>query len=378
MYDYFGVQYSSPRFIYTMSTISDTASKDTRPYFIHSSNNHQIPPMRPEGCSWGSWLTETIYLAACYFWFIICCFMVKPKEAGDSSAAESFRQYSTRICLPKYFVRHYFLPLMSCVTTCPHDALLEFPAIDIIGYQTKTFRRPHYTVLGGVNKVQDKLARGQKVRYCSTVTGVENTGTKVKVSWKNEETGAVESKLFDHVVMAVTPDVVRAIFPPLRKALATVPTTPVHSVVHRDFARFPKCSQVVSERIRMQNGASVTHPIHICSNSSATESTHEHPSSVLISTSPIVPVDPTKIVQSTTFTRVLRTPTSRKIMLDIFDSRRSSNETGDIKQWRNGDGNVWLVGGWCWDGMVMLEGCVASALRVAKQLDIDVPWASHM
>lgn len=374
MYDYFDVKYASPRFIYTMAMISDPASTDIHPHFIHSSNNHQVPPLRPEGCSWAQWLMRVIYLAVCYFWFVACCFFVKP-QTTEKGLSESFRAYTKRIRLPRHYIKNYFLPLMSCVTTCSHSELLDFPAIDVIGYQTKTFRKPHYTVLGGVNKVQDRLSQGQNVRYSATVTEVENVGAKVQVTWKDDRTDIVHSKLFDHVVLAVTPDVVRAIFPPLRKTLTGVPTTPVHSVVHRDFDRLPASSRVVDHRIHPDNGHSAPHPIHIVSNSSTTESTHQHPSSVLISTSPIVPINPEKIIQSTTFTRVLRTPASRQVTLNIFESK-SDGAGQDLKQWRNGDGNVWLVGGWCWDGMVMLEGCIASAIRVAEELNIDVPWAS--
>ncbi|KAJ6164252.1 hypothetical protein N7470_002924 [Penicillium chermesinum] len=343
MYDFFGVQYASPRFIYTMSRISDPGSTEIHPHFIHSSNNHQLPPLRPKGCSWIEWLMRVVYLAVCYYYFVACCFFVAPRTTSDTGLSESFRDYAKRIHIPGHYIKNYFLPLMSCVTTCSHNQLLDFPAIDVIGYQTKTFRKPHYTVLGGVNKVQAKLSKGQKVSHLER--------------WLQEE---VKSLFFDHVVLAVTPDVLRAIFPPLRKILAAVPTTPVHSIVHRDFARLPACSQVISARLHADNDRSSTHPIHIISNASTTESTHQHPSSV---------------ISSTTFTRVLRTPTSRQVTLDIFESKPTGPD-GDSKQWQNGDGNVWLVGGWCWDGMVMLEGCIASAIRVAEKLNIEVPWAS--
>ncbi|KAJ5238599.1 hypothetical protein N7468_003218 [Penicillium chermesinum] len=375
MYDFFGVQYASPRFIYTMSRISDPGSTEIHPHFIHSSNNHQLPPLRPKGCSWIEWLMRVVYLAVCYYYFVACCFFVAPRTTSDTGLSESFRDYAKRIHIPGHYIKNYFLPLMSCVTTCSHNQLLDFPAIDVIGYQTKTFRKPHYTVLGGVNKVQAKLSKGQKVRYSAAVTAVENVGSKVKVTWKDGSREEVKSLFFDHVVLAVTPDVLRAIFPPLRKILAAVPTTPVHSIVHRDFARLPACSQVISARLHADNDRSSTHPIHIISNASTTESTHQHPSSVLISTSPIVPIDSEKVISSTTFTRVLRTPTSRQVTLDIFESKPTGPD-GDSKQWQNGDGNVWLVGGWCWDGMVMLEGCIASAIRVAEKLNIEVPWAS--
>lgn len=63
----------------------------------------------------------------------------------------------------------------------------------------------------------------------------------------------------------------------------------------------------------------------------------------------------------------------------IFSRNNNSSaryDNGEKKEfsWRNGDGNVWLVGAWCWDGMVLLEGCVVSAMRVADDLGVEVPW----
>ncbi|KAH0602386.1 uncharacterized protein H6S33_008725 [Morchella sextelata] len=37
-------------------------------------------------------------------------------------------------------------------------------------------------------------------------------------------------------------------------------------------------------------------------------------------------------------------------------------------------GGVWVVGGWAWDGMVLLEGCVVSAMRVARDFGVEVEW----
>ncbi|KAJ5714930.1 uncharacterized protein N7483_012111 [Penicillium malachiteum] len=353
MYDYFGIEYGKQKFIFPFSIVENETEPGRSPKihtsFIHSSHTHQFPPLRPQGSTWLTWLIEALYLGICYLWIVSCSIIIKPKEANGSRPSETFRQYAARIHLPQYFVKNYYLPIMSAVTTCPHNALLDFPAIDIVDYQAKTFGNSHYTVIGGVSKVQDKLSKGLNVHYSSAAIRVENVGAKVQLTWKNDITGLTESKLFDHVIMAVTPDVVRAIFPPLRSA----------SLVGG---------------IRSEPGLPSPERIHLCSNSSSTEFTHEHLSSVIITTSPILPIDPSKIEHTVFFTRTLRTPLSRKVTKEIFDPK-TSGDFGDSKQWRNGDGNIWLVGSWCWDGMVLLEGCIASALRVAEELDIEVPWA---
>lgn len=75
---------------------------------------------------------------------------------------------------------------------------------------------------------------------------------------------------------------------------------------------------------------------------------------------------------------MLRTPASRKLVNNIFSADFSSTGDGSketlLPEWKNGNGGVWLAGGWCWDGMVLLEGCVVSAMRVANALEVEVPW----
>ena len=287
MYDYFGITYGSRRFIYSLSTLSDSSHEQVSPYYVHSSNNHQIPPLRPEGLSWARWLIETCYLALCYYWFTACCFFVAPRTVESSGAEESLRQYVGRICLPWYYVKHYLLPMMSSVTTCSHDALLDFPAIDVVDYERKTFRKTHYTVLGGVQRVEKELSKGLKNRLATKVTSVENVGTEVKVTWANTLDGQSHSKLFDHVILAVTPDVIRAIFEPLRSAVAAVPTITVQIVIHRDFSKIIDCSKSLWRQIASNRSESAPQPFHICSNAKQPSQPTNTRQPILLPTTPL-------------------------------------------------------------------------------------------
>ncbi|PLB54373.1 FAD/NAD(P)-binding domain-containing protein [Aspergillus steynii IBT 23096] len=383
MYEYFNIKFISPRFIYTLSSLPKSEGQQISPHFIHSSNNHTIPPLQPVESSFGAWILELVYLAICYFWFTACCFWVKPRPAPTFGKDESFRQYLERIRLPRYYVNNYLLPLVSSVTTCTHDAVLAFPANDIVEYERRTFRKPHFLVVGGVRKVQEKLAENQKVHYGAKVSQVQDIGNnEVQVSWTTRD-GQAHAESFDFVIMAVTPDVVGAIFPPLRKVMAEIPTVPVESVVHYDFSRISRCSNHLKQQMRPDQsnssvGFNLAQPIHICSDLSASESIHEHPSSALITTFPIGPIDPDKVVHRAKFTRVLRTTRSRAIVNRVVNTTPYQHFLGEKQEaWRNGDGNVFLVGGWCWDGMVMLEGCIFSAMRVANCLDVEIPWLAN-
>lgn len=382
MYDYLNVKYTSSKFIYPLSTVardSDASHAKPAPYYIHSSSNHQVPPIRPERQGYATWISQVILLAIGYFWFTTCCFLVKPKTAATQSSNEdeSFREYLARIRLSRSFSKKYLLPLLSSVTTCPHDALLNFPAVDCVEYARRTYRQPHYTATGGVQHVQENLSKDLTVRFGATVTAVEDVDSKVRVSWTEKTTTvAASSKTFDHVIMAVTPNVVGAIYEPLREPMTAIPVVSGESVVHRDTTAIPDCGKAIeksSSSEKSQSQYQIRQTLYICSDSAATESIHELPSSIFVTNFPISAIDPAKILHRARLTRVLRTPRSRKLVNGIFASDGSEVDEKN-RPWRNGSGNVWLVGAWCWDGMVLLEGCVVSAMRVANSLGVEVPW----
>ncbi|OJD17217.1 hypothetical protein AJ78_02654 [Emergomyces pasteurianus Ep9510] len=447
MYQYLGVKYIPIQFLFPLSKtpisrsrkaspISDQGRKDddgqeivddvdiipSEPYFIHSSNNHRIPPVRPEHMGIWDWATEFVYLVFCFTWYTLCCFFIPPyssrsqyqtasSPAGatkleETSLSEPLGEYLQRIRLPTYFTQNYIIPQFSAVTTCSHEALLKFPAKDLIEYATQTFNVPYYVVQGGVNVVQKKLAEGLNIQLNSRVISVEShsdssgSPSKVRVSYRIGREGTLYQKYFDHVIMAVTPDVVGAIFQPLRSTMTQVPTTTVESVVHNDVSSLcalsqtslsdntegkvaaDGCSRSPSSSSSSLSSSSPPRPetqvIHVRSSPAGlTEAVHECAASVLVTTVPITPIDPSKIIHRTRFTRVLRTPQSKEVVNRIFGSGSVAGGT-PVKghQWQNGNGNVWLVGGWCWDGMVLLEGCVVSAMRVADALGVYVPWRS--
>ncbi|KAH8703653.1 hypothetical protein BGW36DRAFT_89562 [Talaromyces proteolyticus] len=374
MYDYLGVGYITQKFVYSLSKYSTVDGKKSPPYFFHSSSNHRFPPVRPEGYGYLQWIVQIMYLAACYFWFIVCCFVVKPKMASTSKEEETLEVYVKRIRLPWHFVKNYLLPLMSSVTTCSHDALLSFPALDAVDYAKRTYRQPHYTVIGGVQGVQSKLSKGLAVSFQATVTSVKRADTKLEVTWVDSNDKSHIS-YFDHVVMAVTPDVVGALFEPLREVMREIPVIWGESVVHYDSSAIANSSRLLEKySAKTQKAGDQAQIMHITSDPLSTESIHQQ-SSTLVTNFPISPIDPNKIAHRARLARVLRTPKSREIVNDIFTLDKSELKPPKEELfWYNGKDNVWLVGAWCWDGMVLLEGCIVSAMRVATSLGVEIPW----
>lgn len=390
MYDFLEVKYKPQRFLFGFSKVASklkhtSSSNPERMHFIHSSNNHIHFPIKPQTSSLVGHVVEIAYLILCYAWFTICCFSMPPTPATPTAHCESLGAYIRRIYLPDYFVSSYLLPLFSSVATCPHEALLEFPAHDLIDYKKKTNWNQHFTVSGGVHDVQRKLSKGLCIRKSARVTSVEPQAQGIKVHWGNPSTAngsETSAAVFDRVVLAVPPNVVQTIFKPLEREMALIPIISVESIVHTDEATIGRLSGVDSLQSLNSttgikgSGAQIIYLRTFTEKNAQTESIHVQPSGMLVTTCPVSVINPAKTTQCSTFTRVLRTPQSRKIIRDIFNRSLSTTEVIKEKQtqWRNGDQGVWMVGGWCWDSMVLLEGCIVSSMTVANAFGVEIPW----
>ncbi|KAI3551942.1 hypothetical protein CSPX01_00618 [Colletotrichum filicis] len=159
--------------------------------------------------------------------------------------------------MPRRYTTHYLLPILSGVLTCSHAELLAFPASDVINYKKLSHGQQHYTVCGGVHQVQARLAKEMKdVRLGACVAEVApSTNGRVIVRWQSTSNpaGPVMSETFDRVVLAVSPDVARKVFSPLREILEPVPTLRVESSVLRPAGALE--SNVPQNRLRWPDGA---------------------------------------------------------------------------------------------------------------------------
>ncbi|ELR04960.1 hypothetical protein VC83_02845 [Pseudogymnoascus destructans] len=378
MYKYLGVRYHFQLFVYSFkkNAVSETWNKESKEgYFVYSSNNHGFPPIWPEGINLFSWLIEIGYVAVCYLWWSLCCFWIPPALATNSRLCESLEEYMKRIMLPRHFVNFYLLPLLSSVATCTHEALLRFPARDLTEYKRQSAGGDHYTV-SSVHEVQKSLGSGLKTKFSTLVTKVEVLQDgRLEVVW-NTSDNVTHKDIFDRVVLGVAPDIAGRIFQPLGKAMAQIPTTMVHSIVQGNGMKVALNDTKASELA--PKGAKAAETIHLRTSTSLaqTESIHVHGSGAMVTTCPFTDVSSaSNVLRSVKFLRALRTPLSRHVVNSIFGENIGSPLV-DEKQpsWRSGDDKIYLVGGWCWDGMVLLEGCVISAMRVASALDVDIPW----
>ncbi|EGY21276.1 uncharacterized protein VDAG_02800 [Verticillium dahliae VdLs.17] len=371
-------------------------------YFVHASNLHQTPPPRPARQSLLRHLVEILFLIVCQLWFSLACFLVQPKEAsttpGTSSTAESLDDYLRRICIPRRYITHYLLPLMASVSTCSHDDMLAFPASDVVSYKCRSHGQQHFAVCGGVSQVQGRLVRGiNDVRLSTRVLAIEPRAEREAVLVRSQKLGGTgrgeeeaQEDEFDRVVLAVSPDVAGRLFKPLRSAVERIPVRQVESSIltHAAGAGGAPAHTVVDGyqgvRACMHHDEGEVSPSQVITLRTAfskmgadSEALHAMPSGVVVSTCPLnAAADAKRTLHTARFTRTLRTTKSRAVVEQIMGrSRLHKKKTDGIQSaWVSGEDNVWLAGAWCWDGMVLLEGCVVSAMAIANDFGVRIPW----
>ncbi|KAH8123846.1 hypothetical protein FP744_10000839 [Trichoderma asperellum] len=411
MYDHLGVPFQRIQLIWVFAKVSAASqaqipaaeAAETMPgsYFVYGKRLHELLLISPH-----FWLRAslqnvllTFYLAVCHAWFFLACFFLPPRTtrpetyldvvrhpAKNSKGCESLRQYLDRIWLPQRYVLYYLLPILSIICSCSHAEMLDFPASDVTRFMKGTFLRKTYVAKGGINRVQATLAEGiQDVRLQTRVTKVERVdgGGGVRVRYESMQAGdekrssSSSEQVFDRVVLAVSPNVAAAIFNPSKPLLSVVPTVPVTSTVlaspNTKVSLVHEKTHVPSGECSYRRGEAQIMAFRTTFSDSIvqTESLHYLSGGLVVRTSPTADVPEVKgTLDTSRFTRTLRTTESRGMVQKAMETNGAGNGT----EWVNGKDNVWVVGSWCWDGMVLLEGCVISAMRVAKDLGVQVPW----
>lgn len=367
MYNHLGVHYHRQKFRFEFwSHQAHLTEQHPGPYFIHASDSHEFPPPRPASVGLLAYIIELMFVVGCFFWFTICCHFTSTR--GEN---EDFDTFLRQIWLPRRFVSRYLLPLMSAIATCSHQEMLDFPANDVIQYRKLITGQKQYVVTGGVGTVQDILTRDLDMRLREQVVRIEPKHPVVEIVSERTDAAGGKTRMFetfDQVIVAVPPNVVAAIFQPAQAQLSRIPIRSLETIVHRTAS--------AHQFTRSKHNAD-----HILLKTSATaggwtEATHLRPDGIAVTSCPALPLPAHyEVFASATFTRTLRTPESRWIVGNVLGMMNPDSETTDeSKSWRNGDNCVWVVGAWCFDGMVLLEGAVSSAMHVAKAFGVQIPW----
>ncbi|TGZ80294.1 FAD/NAD(P)-binding domain-containing protein [Ascodesmis nigricans] len=355
---------------------------------LHFPSNFHSFPTPTSATSLPSFFLELVFLFLCYIYFTLLILLPYSLPTED----ESLSDWCHRWYIPEKFMTQYIYPLMGAVTSADATRVGQLPAIDVILYRRRSLLSGHVVVTGGIGCVQaqlvDRIETTQRGRiiFNRRVVGVEDLNTSidpslqdgVKVTWTERMELGMEKMAtawYDRVVFATTPDVVAQCW---KKAdmLAGIPVWPVEVVVERERDQDGDTKRkMLNEIVLTDDGAAV----HYIDNAiSVTTRPYQRSSSLSSSSSSEPSENGKEHIATRYFTRVGKSIPAREIIRKhaILYPRRQSwkretemaGEKGEEGEWTCGENGVYVVGGWCWDGMVLLEGCVQSAENVVAAL----------
>ncbi len=283
----------------------------------------------------------------------------EPAPAGSMALGDYLkaRGYS------KPFIEWYLLPMAAAIWSCPAAQMLEFPLSSFITFchnhgLLQVTNRPQWrTVKGGGREYVNKLAAGiGEIHLAQPVESLHPRGDQIELA-----SGSV-SGLYDQVVLACHSDQSSAIlaghYPTQSRLLRHIPYQPNRAVLHSDTSMLPR-RQSLWAAWNYQSGHSKLSErpvaVHYLINRLQPLPT-EMP--VIVSLNPLQEPDPAMVHGEFHYSHPVFSRQAVGIQRQIAAA--------------NGRDGIWLAGAWL--GYGFHEDGLASALRVARQLDAAVPW----
>ena len=260
-------------------------------------------------------------------------------------------------------------------------------------------------------EVERRLSAGLNIRLNTMVKKVEHQSQGLAVTIFDRATEINKTEYFDQTVLAISPKAIGQFYEQSRWLVSQLKSTNVGVVLHSDqraiehlkspnpYVTKPSYSKRMliptaelqwmgdSEGLTVRTRACDDGQIHI------PEATHVHPSGALItvwpkhadvdtdwSSSTVSAETTAGKVREITFCRVAATGNSISscALEEALGARGGGGGgqggRGDSKKWRNGDDGVWIAGGWAWQGLALLEGCVRSGKEAAEGVGARCEW----
>ncbi|KAK9365373.1 hypothetical protein V1509DRAFT_633244 [Lipomyces kononenkoae] len=383
LYKSLGLQFHDAKFTYSFSELAEE-SGDARTYFLHGGRAGSFRQGgKPSLQSRLKWTSDFVAVVFWYIYFSLIAALSTPKGSvscenevsharyeaprkklfgngygtlgtDDESSIEdcnreieSLQEFARRWHIPAWFIDRFVVTLFSAMSTCDADTIRNSPAADIIDYKRKTFGQAHYLLSNNsrsaVAALTAPLAK-DNIHLGVAVKAMLSEGTTWTIRTLDED-----YHHFTHVILATAPSRVCELHRPLVPVFRHVEANTVKVLVHTDdrVLNFLK-----SEDIR---------DLNLLKTSDGTEATHVLFPGIYQTTSPASlngdggedyggRISKSKVISESVFERVVRT----NGLVDAVAKMRR----------KQGQHNVWVTGSWMWDGLVLLEGCVASAEAV--------------
>ena len=349
-----------------LTRLFDTLEVETVASEMSFSVRLDRPDLEWAGTSLGTVFGQRANLARPAFWSMLRDLLRFNREAVRETELANGMALGDYLQLRGYgksFIEWYLLPMAAAIWSCPASQMLEFPLSSFIRFchnhgLLQVTNRPQWrTVEGGGREYVKKLAAGiGEIHLGQPVESLRPRGGQVELV-----SGSV-SGLYDQVVLACHSDQSRAILAPhyatQSRLLRHLPYQPNRAVLHSDASVLPRRKKLwAAWNYQSGHGTLSDRPVavHYLINRLQPLPT-ETP--VIVSLNPLQDIDPAQVHGSFHYSHPVFNRQSVGIQRQIAAA--------------NGRDGIWLAGAWL--GYGFHEDGLASALRVARQLDADLSW----
>ncbi|ORX44416.1 hypothetical protein DM01DRAFT_1329083 [Hesseltinella vesiculosa] len=308
-----------------------------------------------------------------------------------------------------YFAHEVFIPLFAAVCTNRWQSMLNYPASDVLQYMAKGLFQESYVVTHGVREVVRRLVAPVSKKHIGIhIQKIRPSSDSNFLYALEDDKGQIYK--CHHVIFATQANQARKILETssqgdafLDGLLAQISSLKKFKyetslvINHTDIRLLPSDKRHWRTLNLAQIDATVdpnprndcqfivptphdtTMTTHIINwTNSKLSNQQPSPAIFLQTTNPCISPDPKKILSVSWFERATVTLESQKaIKEDLFPMKQNKISPGPCQ----GGNNIWFVGSYCWYGIPLLEGCVASSEQVVvngigahENVEIKVPW----
>lgn len=349
-----------------ITRLFDTLGVETVASDMSFSVRLDAPDLEWAGTSLATLFGQRRNLARPAFWGMLSDILRFNRETRDDPALASGMSLGAYLDARGYgkpFVEWYLLPMAAAIWSCPVSRMLEFPLASFIAFcrnhgLLQILDRPQWrTVKGGGREYVNKLAATlDDIRLGHPVESLRPLGGSIEVS------SGSRSERYDHVVLGCHSDQSHALlaahYPTQARLLKQMPYQANRAVLHSDASVLPRRQSLWSAwNYQSGEGRLSERPVavHYLINRLQPLPTD---TPVIVSLNPVSAIDPAKIHGEFHYSHPVfeRHATAVQKQIDAA----------------NGRDGVWLAGAWM--GYGFHEDGLASALKVARRLNVNAPW----
>jgi predicted NAD/FAD-binding protein len=312
---------------------------------------------------------------------------------------EFFKRYR----IHDYFAHQVFVPLFAAVCTNSYHSMLKYPASDVLEYMALGVFEESYVAGCGVQQVVKRLSAPLEHIHLKTQIVHIRPDTDHRYQIQDEQN---KTYSIDHILFATQGNQAARILkklaqsdpcPQSRRILQDqidmlrhfqydtalvinhtdtrlLPSNPSHwkalNLAMVDKTVDPGHSELIVSS--PHDTTMTTHILNLTHHQIAKDCIY------LQTTNPCLSVDPRKVLSIAWFERATVTVKSKRaLQTHLFTVQDGEYQLGPC-QGKNG---IWFVGSYCWKGIPLLEGCVASAEYVVTKgigpsegVSVHVPW----